>query len=516
MNKRIQKVFTLVISLVVVSLIATTAAFAYVPYTAYNYDYYGEIVNGPAGYVPDEVLVGSDCGIDKFVNPSDMLVSNDNKIYIVDSGAANSASRVIILNENFKLIKMIDTFVYNGEKLTVLNATGLALDKNGNIYLCDPDGFRILKLDTTGKVSQIFGAPPSNYVADNFVYRPQKVDIAIDGSLYVISKGCTDGILEFNSSGSFVRFFGAPEVELSATDYINIYWRNIYRVFGGDSVDQYFATYVPSEFSNLTVDSNGFVYTMVAANEDSTDEVYKINFVGANVLDPTLKSAGKQTASLSANYGDLITRSTAGASNVFADICLDENGFFSLLDSNLGRVFEYDKEGNLIFVYGNKGNQINQIQEGLLCSPTAIAKINNKTLVIDAETGAITIFALSDYGEEFHTAVIYYNEGKYDLAEGPWSNVLKYDANSELAHIGLGKVYYMNGEYKEALAEFKLGNDRYNYSRTFKLYRDEVIRSHFDWIAIVVILLLVVVVVSKKYGKKIKRWIKSKKGGEQQ
>ena len=126
MNKKVQKIFALVISLVIVSLFATTAAFAYVPYTAYNYDYYGEIVNGPAGYVPEDVLVGADCGIDKFVNPSDMLVEDDNKIYIVDNGAANSASRIIILNENFKLIKMIDTFVYNGEKLTVLNATGVA------------------------------------------------------------------------------------------------------------------------------------------------------------------------------------------------------------------------------------------------------------------------------------------------------------------------------------------------------------------------------------------------------
>ena len=403
MNIKFKKLFALLIALVAVSIMMTTAAFAYIPYTAYNFDYYGEIVNGPAGYIPDEILVGSDMGTGDLINASDMYVTKDNQIIIVDSGAPGAATRISILNENFKLLKQIETFYGpDGKVLNVINATGICVDNDGYIYLCDPDSFRILKMDTNGVVSLIYGAPPEEFVNDAFVYRPQKVGVGINGSIYVISKGCTDGILEFDTEGTFVRFFGAPEVQLTVTDYLNIYWRNIYRVFGGDTVDDYFATYVPSEFSNLSVDRNGFVFTMVAANESSNDEMYKLNFKGTNILDPSQKSTSKQSAAMSANYGDLITRATAGAGNVFADICLDSDDFFSLLDSNLGRVFEYDKEGNLIFVYGNKGNQINQVQEGLLCSPSAIAKIGKKTIVLDSETGAITIFKLSDFGEQLH------------------------------------------------------------------------------------------------------------------
>lgn len=516
MNKKIKKFSALLIALILVSMLATTSVFAYIPYTAYNFDFYGEIVTGPTGYVPEKVLYGADVGIDEFVNPSDMFITEDGKILIVDSGGVGAASRVIIMNSDFKVIKVIDKFIgLDGNPLTVINANGLCVDKDGYIYLCDPDSFRVLKFDMNGQVTLVYGAPPAEFVDDSFVYRPQKLGIGINGSIFVISKGCTDGIMEFDTKGSFVRFFGAPEVELSVSDYLNIYWRKIYRVIGGDSVDIYFATYVPSEFSNMSVDENGFVYTMIAANESSTDEMYKLNFQGTNILDPAQKSTSKKTAALSANYGDLITRATAGAGNVFADVCLDDNGFFSLLDSNLGRVFEYDKEGNLIFVYGNKGNQANQVQNGLLVSPSAIIKVGDRTVVIDSSTGALTVFKLSDFGEQLHEAVGLYNEGKYDLAEEPWRNVLKYDANSELAHIGLGKVYYLRGDYSEALAEFKLGNDRVNYSRTYKLYRDDVIRSNFTWVVTIIILLLVALIIWKKYGKRIKARLSKKKGGDQ-
>lgn len=515
MNKNFKKFSALLIALILVSMLATTTAFAYIPYTAYNYDFYGEIVSGPTGYVPEKVLYGADVGIDKFVNPSDMYITKDNKILVVDSGGVGATSRVIVMNTDFKVIKVIENFYLNGVKQTVINANGLCVDKQGYIYLCDPDSFRVLKFDMNGNIQLEYKAPPAEFTNESFVYRPQKLGIGINGSIFVISKGCTDGIMEFDTKGSFVRFFGAPEVELSVSDYLNIYWRNIYRVIGGDSVDAYFATYVPSEFANLTVDDNGFVYTMIAANEKSTDEMYKLNFQGTNILDPSQKSTSKKSSSLSANYGDLITRSTVGAGNVFADVCLDENEFFSLLDSNLGRVFEYDKEGNLIFVYGNKGNQINQVQEGLLVSASAIIKVGDRTVVIDSGTGAITIFKLSEFGEQLHEAVGLYNDGKYDEAEEPWKNVLKYDANSELAHIGLGKVHYLRGNYEEALKEFKLGNDRNNYSRTFKLYRDDVIRSNFTWVVSVIVILLALLIVWKKFGKTIKAKLKEKKGGDQ-
>ena len=518
MKRSFRKTFVLISSVVLLMTVLVSSAFAYTPYTAYNFDYYGDIVAGPAGYVPERILDGEALGVDELTNPSDMYIHTDNKIYITDTDPSASYARVIILNSDFKLIKMITKFIgTDGKPLTVPSLRGICVDKAGFIYVCDPDNFRVLKMNASGQVVLVYGAPPKEYVTESFVYRPQKLGIGINGSIYVLSQGNTDGIMEFDTKGVFVRFFGAPEVELSVSDYINIYWRRIYRVFGGSAVDEYFATYVPSEFSNLTVDENGFIFTMVASNENSTNELYKLNFVGTNILDPSQKSTKKKTSSLSSNYGDLITRMTVGAGNIFADVCTDEDGFFSLLDSNLGKVFEYDKEGNLIFVYGNKGNEANQIQAGLLDFPSAIAKLGKRTIVLDAGAGTITIYKLSDFGEQLHQAVNFYNRGEYEASKEPWNHVLKYDANSELAHIGLGKVLYLQGNYKESLAEFKLGNDRNNYSRAYKLYRDSVIRSNFGWVISIAVLLIAFLIVRKKYGRRIKAALaaRKKKGGEQ-
>ena len=73
----------------------------------------------------------------------------------------------------------------------------------------------------------------------------------------------------------------------------------------------------------------------------------------------------------------------------------------------------------------------------------------------------------------------------------------------------------LRGNYAEALDEFKLGNDRNNYSRTYKLYRDDVIRSNFTWVVTIIVVLLILLIVWKKYGKQIKARLKAKKGGDQ-
>ena len=509
--KKTLKIFACMILLVTMMV---TAAQAYVPYNAYEFDYYGNVLAAPAGYVPEKVVFGSDMGIDAMNKPVDIYVNKAlEKILILDSGAKDNASRVLILDYNYKVEKQIvDFYDKDGSLLQVVNATGISMDDDGYLYVCDPDSFRVLKMDLNGKTVLKYGAPPREYTSESFVYRPIKLEIGINGSIFVISKGSTDGIMEFDTKGTFVRFFGAPEVQLDLTDLLNVWWRNIYRsVFGADS-DQYFVTYVPSEFVNLFTDEHGFVFTMVGSNASSTDEVYKLNFIGKNILDPTQKSTQKRNSSLSSNYGDLIKRSTFD--NVFCDICVDDEGFFTLLDTQLGKVFEYDKEGNLIFVYANQGNTVNQIQIGLLKTPTSLAKHGKKTLVLDSDTGGMTVYKLSSFGEQLHEAVILYNEGKYEEAKEPWNEVLKYDANSELAHIGLGKVHMLQSNYGDALDEFKLGNDRYNYSTAFKLYRDEIIRSNFGWFMTVIVVLVVLLFVWKKFGKIIVVKIKGRKAGD--
>ncbi len=110
---------------------------------------------------------------------------------------------------------------------------------------------------------------------------------------------------------------------------------------------------------------------------------------------------------------------------------------------------------------------------------SAMAKLGTKTLITDKIGCSITVYRLSDYGQYLHDAVVLYNKGLYSDAEPLWREVLRYNANSDIAHVGIGKVYYMNGQYKEAMNEFKLANDRENYSRSYELYRKRLYKKQF-------------------------------------
>ena len=491
---------------VVMMFAIAVPAFAYVPYNTYNYNFYGETVDSPSGYVPEAIYLSEDLGISTMHSPNDIYVSDKNEIFLLDLGAEYTRGRLCIFDENFKLVNeyrsLIDT---DGSTYYMKNPNGVTVDKDGYVYICDTDNAAVLKINRDGQILLKYEHPGEDVFDDSYTYQPYKIVVGINGAAYVISRGCLDGILEFDTKGNFVRFFGAPKVQLSVGDYFEIYWRSIYRTFGGDSVDELFVTYVPTEFENMDIDDKGFIFTTVIANEDSVDEISKLNFTGSNVLSPTTKSTKKVSDSLSKNYGDLEIRSKT-IDNNFVDIVVDDDGFFSVLDTKLCKIFEYDTEGNLAFIYGGDGQQVGTMEKA-----TAIAKLGKKTLIVDSVLCGITVYDLSEYGQSLHDAVVLYNEGLYTEADPLWREVLTYNANSDLAHVGIGKVYYMNANYEQAMHHFKIANDRENYSRSYELYRKDLIRANFGLFATIIVVLLILVFIGRKFLPKIVA--KIKKGG---
>lgn len=506
MKTNIKRILISALTLIIVGIMSVQA-FAYVPYNTYNYNFYGETVGSPSGYVPERIYLSEDLGISSIHNPNDIYVSDKNEVYMLDLGGVNARGRLCIFDENFKLIKEFKYLTdMDGSQYSMKNPNGVVVDKFGYIYICDTDNASVLKINRDGKILMKYEQPGDDVFDESYTYQPYKIVIGINGAAYVISRGCLDGILEFDTAGNFVRFFGAPKVQLSVTDYISIYWRKIYRSFIGSDADDIFVTYVPTEFENLDIDEHGFIFSTVIATEKSTDEISKLNFTGSNVLSPTTKSTKKVSDALSKNYGDLETLSSLD--NNFVDIVVDKDGFFSVLDTKLCKIFEYDSEGNLIFVYGGDGQQVGTMEQG-----SAMAKLGDKTLIVDKTICAITVYDLSDYGDALHKAVVLYNQGLYNDAYPLWMEVLRYNANSDIAHVGLGKVYYMNGEYNLAMKEFKLANDRENYSRSYELYRKELLQDNFNIIATVLVVLVILIFLWRTFGKKIIAKIKENKGG---
>lgn len=510
MRNKLIKIGTAFMAVVVLVSMLAMPSSAYVAFNSYNFDYYGTPVETPSGYAPEKVYYAQDMGLSSLENAIDMHVSPDNEIYIIDYVGTDNDAYLHILDSNFKLTKTLSTLKYKGKDYKMRLPESVTVDKEGYIYICDTGNSKVIKLDKdkSGNIIQIIGAPTSDIFSGEF--KPSKLAIAKNKSLYVISSGTLDGIIEFNEKGTFLRFFGAPDVELSVMDMVTMAWRRMYRSLLGHSASQNFVTFIPTEFVNLVVDDYGFVYSVIGSVQDNTNQLKKLNFQGKNILDPNAKSTKKVSTTLSETFGDLVRRTSHGQNNVFKDVGVDDDGFITMLDTNLRKVFEYDAEGNMTFVYGTMGDQ-----EGLFNKPVALAKLGKKTLVLDNHFGCITVFDLTQYGRTLHQAVVLYDKGLYDQAEEYWVEVLKSNANCELAHIGIAKVYYQYSRYEDALNHFKIANDRGNYESAFTLYREAVIADYFDLIMTSLVILIILAFVWKFFGKKIIQIIKDKKqGGE--
>jgi tetratricopeptide (TPR) repeat protein len=107
--------------------------------------------------------------------------------------------------------------------------------------------------------------------------------------------------------------------------------------------------------------------------------------------------------------------------------------------------------------------------------------------------GSVLVFDITEYGEHLLNAIRLNNLGDAEGSTSEWEEVLKYNSNSELAYVGLGKTYLTEGRYKEAMECFELGNNRKYYSKAFSYYRKELMEKYLAKaiIAVVVLLLLV-------------------------
>src|SRR5699024_3522789 len=92
-----------------------------------------------------------------------------------------------------------------------------------------------------------------------------------------------------------------------------------------------------------------------------------------------------------------------------------------------------------------------------------------------------------------------------------WEEVLKLDANNELAYIGIGKSYLSNGENKLAVDYLSRGRDRDYYSIAYRRYRNEIMESNFNLIMttifVGVLLVMVYRYLHKKYGFNLKDYL---------
>lgn len=481
MGKHLRKLLACVLLLaVVMSMIPTVQA--QTNYNSYTYDEWDESQKAPAGYAPVLVKNGMQIGTGNWKTPSDLFIDDDGLIYVADTGNA----RILVLNTDLELQRIMETVTMNGEEIPLEDVQGLYVSDDGVIYACQSSLSRILLI----KDDQVIGTidrPVSNLIADDFKFAPTKVGVDIYGRAFVLSKGCYSGLLQYDVDGSFMGFFGANKVEVTADVLFSYLWKSIL----SDEQRAAMTSILPIEYSNVDCNEDGFVYTSTVGTQLPKSQVKKLNPLGNNVY----FAVGNEEF----NFGDeeITYNKTTPNYPSFIDVKVDEDGFIFAIDLTTSRIFVRDQEANLISVFGGYGQQT-----GTFNTPVAVDCWGDRVYVLDRLKNNITVFEPTEYGALVRQAVLAYDKGLYSEAEGLWKQVLERNANCTLAYNGIGKALAQENRYEEAMQYLRRSGDRYSYSRSFGKNRLELVRAYGVYAIGAVVVLAVVSTVLKKWKRK--------------
>jgi tetratricopeptide (TPR) repeat protein len=444
---------------------------------SYNYNDYGESVPSPDAYLPVQVLAGDGIGAGSLNTPQDLYVANDGKIYIADTGN----NRILIVSPEWKLIKEI-TQLTNTLNTSLLQPSGLFVDDQDNIYVCDTGNKRAVKIDVTGRVLNEYLKPESQTLDVDFVFKPLKIAVDSAGGVYIIAYGMYQGLISYDADGTFLNFYGSNKVEATLSVIADNMWKKLFTKSQRESMGRT----IPTEYSNIMIDDKNFVYTTTLKTEASVNEVKKLNALGNNIL----RFNAFNTYYAKNNFGDIDMEWSKGQriDNVFVDLTVDSDGILALLDRERCRIYEYNKENDLILVYGNKGGK-----KGEFLNPTAIDQLNGNYLVLDADKGTITVLTPTVYAKDLKTVMKLYSDGLYKESIDGFTRLLSQNNNLSIAYKGIGKAYLQNEEYKTAMINFRKANDKQGYSDALNEYRKIFLRKNLLLLSLISVITVILV-----------------------
>ena len=399
-------------------------------------------------------------------------------------GNVKYTSEIYVIEDGVKDHFTVDESKYPGKKTDVTTFNGptdIAISEDGNIFICDNANHRIVKVDKDWVYMGEFVVPVDSTFDANAEFLPNKIVVDTAERVYCIATNVNKGLIKYEADFTFSGFVGATPVTYN-------FWDWLWKKFASQEQRNAMANFVPTQYDNLYMDQEGFIYvcTFKPSDEDvdsgAADVVRKLNLLGSDIL---VRNGSYPI------YGDLYMGGTGSApkgKSEFADVTVLDNDIFICLDQNRGRLFVYDDQGHLVCAFGGKGNR-----NGYFNRATSIDHINGKDLlVLDESDSALTLFTTTDYGELIYDAYDQFDLGEYDASEQSWRKVMNLNGNYDLAYIGVGRSLLRQKKYKEAMEYFELKHDAENYSKAFKQYRKQWVEDNIVLIVIVVLLLFLV------------------------
>lgn len=437
----------ILLTFILPTLLLPGQALADAPYKGYTWNQLGDDVSSINGYLYDSSIDPVNTGAGGLKNPESLFIGEDDTLYVVDTGN----SRIVHMDKDGGLINIIGDAEGSGK---LQEPKGMFVKADGTVYVADTKNQRIAIFDKNGKFIKDFLKPESPLLGAKFSYSPSKLIVDKRDYMYVVSDGNTQGLLQIDSGGKFKGFYGANHVGFSWT-------RLLIKFVATKEQQNQLATVKPSEFSNVDLDQEGFIYSTTLGEE--VNQIKRLSPVGVDTL-----NIGNRW------YGDYYNDGPFSMAS-FMGISVDKNGFITVLDLQTSKVFQYDKLGNLLFSFGGTGDQ-----NGLFVTPSAVEQTSDGLIyVVDKGRGRIDRFRTTPFADLVHKASLLYVDGSYDDAKSLWQEVLRLNANYDMAYLAIGKALYKDEQYKDAMSYFKLARSKVDYSSAFREYRKLYIREHF-------------------------------------
>lgn len=442
---------------------------------SYIYDYWGSANESVSAFELSNVIDRNSVGSDVKLSTVDDLFVYDDVIYIVDSteGRVNMFDKEYNFIDSIKIVRDADGKIVVSEetnKQMILSKPEGVYVTEDYIYIADTGNSRILVLTREAPYSLVQEITTPETMVGSTQFNPSKLAVDNSGRIFAVVQNSTEGIIQLNSDGSFSRYFGVNSPTVNLLDY---FWRSI---ASEEQQEKMAKTYAPA-FSNVQADAEGFVYA-VTLDTASKEMVFRFNSNGENVLRKFGYS--EQLGDLPGGIDDSFTMST------FTDIAVNDFGVYALLDTVNNRVFVYNFDGNLISIFGGKGNT-----KGTFNTPTSIAWMGNNLIVGDEGLSSAFIFTTTEFGDLILDAERKYYEGDFAGAAELEKDIVAMNANYDHAYVSIGKNLLMQDDYEQAMYYFKLGNDKTYYSKAFMGYRNIILQKYFFILAILIVLFIV-------------------------
>lgn len=456
------------------------------PYTSYSYSPYdGTLLYSPAPYSPTAVIRGTDLADIAFKNPQDLFIDEKNqRFYIADTDNA----RVIMFNADFSDVEILDSYIDGeGKKVRFVSPSGLFVASSGELYIADKGNACVICLNPDFSLKRLYTQPTSKIYDSSTGFKPKKVAVSTDGNVYVVCEGLFEGVVELNSSGEFLGYVG---VNLVVPSIWELFWRAV----STRTQRTYMKSFIPVDFNSLDIDGNNFVYTVSQMdNNASTSAVKRLNPGGADVL---------RNSTTYAIMGDLryLTEGQSIGSSLFADIAVMKDGIYAVADSKRSRIFVYDAYGVMLFAFGGTGSLA-----GDFTTISALDCNGRDLYVLDSGKGTITLMQPTLYGQLLLSATANFQNGDYKTAVEEYRAVLKFNSNCESAYQGIALSQLQNSEYSTSMRNFRLANDRTNYSKAFKQYRKELFDRYFVLIFLLIAAILIAMVIRQPVRRMLKK-----------